>query len=75
MGQLKSALRNQVDAQYPSVKAFAKAAGLGRTTVYRLFEGELATVDVATKAAKALDMDVDQLLDMVETIRNAKATK
>lgn len=56
-------LRGLVESKYPSVEAFAKAAGVGRTTVYRLFEGEMGSVIVARKVADALGITVAQVVE------------
>ena len=61
-----------MEQRHGTVTAFCRAAGLGRTTAYRLFKGELATFDTADKAAAALDIDVSDLMDHVLAIRDGQ---
>lgn len=70
-----SILRRLVVEKYGTVKAFCGAADLGRTTAYRLFDGELNTIDVAVKAARALDMNLAVFLSLFAQDRIARGLK
>lgn len=70
---MRTELHQLILAKHGSVRRFATAAGIGRATVYRVLAGDLGTAATAERIARALDLSLLEVEDLVAASRAARA--
>ena len=65
MGNSTDTLKGRIAEKWPSIAAFAGAARLTRSQVYRVLEGEGITLASACRMADALEISLDELRELL----------